>query len=276
MTVDAPVPSFEVDTALEPRAPGLWRAVVPEHWFVGRGPNGGLLAALATRAMIETVADPDRPPRSLTVHFLAAPAAGPLDVRCVAERVGRATTALSLRLEQEGRPVALGLGACMRWRTGEVEWRDGGPPEVPPPSALAGVPHDAPGVPAFMANYDMRWAIGSPAFDDGAQAQVGGWIRTAAPRPADPILLAALSDAWAPAAFLRLPTPAAVPTLDLTVHWRAPTDPADPHPWVLGVFSSRHSAGGVWEEDGELWSTDGGLLAQSRQLAIVRGRAAAA
>jgi acyl-CoA thioesterase len=30
------------------------------------------------------------------------------------------------------------------------------------------------------------------------------------------------------------------------------------------------SAGGVWEEDGELWSEDGVLLAQSRQLAIIR------
>ena len=40
--------------------------------------------------------------------------------------------------------------------------------------------------------------------------------------------------------------------------------------WVLADYRSRFSAGGVWEEDGELWALDGTLLAQSRQLALIR------
>jgi acyl-CoA thioesterase len=40
--------------------------------------------------------------------------------------------------------------------------------------------------------------------------------------------------------------------------------------WVLADYRSRISAGGVWEEDGELWAPDGTLLAQSRQLALIR------
>jgi hypothetical protein len=36
------------------------------------------------------------------------------------------------------------------------------------------------------------------------------------------------------------------------------------------VFESRMSAGGTWEEDGELWTSGGVLLAQSRQLAMIR------
>ena len=39
--------------------------------------------------------------------------------------------------------------------------------------------------------------------------------------------------------------------------------------WYLVTFSSRLSAEGFAEEDGELWSRDGRLLAQSRQLALV-------
>ena len=99
----------------------------------------------------------------------------------------------------------------------------------------------------------------------------GAWMRAAEPRPADPVLLAALTDAWIPAAFAHMDQPTFVPTIDLTIHWRAaPGVPAGEHPWVLGLFTTRLGAGGTWEEDGELWSEDGVLLAQSRQLAIVR------
>jgi hypothetical protein len=65
--------------------------------------------------------------------------------------------------------------------------------------------------------------------------------------------------------------PSFVPTIDLTIHWRAPLDAVrGEHPWVLGLFSTSLGAGGTWEEDGQLWSEEGVLLAQSRQLAIVR------
>ena len=57
---------FDADTALE-GADGRWRAEVKEHWFVQRGPNGGLVAALATRALAD-LAGPEQSPRSLSLH----------------------------------------------------------------------------------------------------------------------------------------------------------------------------------------------------------------
>jgi acyl-CoA thioesterase len=38
--------------------------------------------------------------------------------------------------------------------------------------------------------------------------------------------------------------------------------------WVLGRFATRTARDGLLEEDCELWSRDGLLLAQSRQLAL--------
>lgn len=251
---------FDSDTALEPTGAGRWRASVSEHWFVESGPNGGFIAALAARAMGD-LAGPDRPPRLLTLHYLAPPRAGPIVLEAGVERAGRSTTFVSLRLRQDDRTVALGLGCSAVWRDDQPAWDALERPGVPPPGEVAPLAHIE-GTPRFLANYELR-PLDAP--------RVGGWIRTARPRAADPILFAALTDAWVPSAFPKLEHPSFVPTIDLTIHWRAPADAAPgEHPFVLGLFSTRLGAGGVWEEDGELWSEDGRLLAQSRQLAIVR------
>lgn len=257
--------SFAADTALEPLAEGLWRAVVPDHWFIVTGPNGGWVAAVLARALQEAAG---RPPRSLTVHFLEAPAAGPVEIAATVERAGGSTSFLSLRMSQEGRPVALALGVCAQWRDGAPEWRDAVAPPIPPPEECTPIDPERTGVPEFWRNYEGRAASGRPG--QGEPGEVAGWIRTAAPSPLDAPLLAALTDAWLPAAFVRIAEPVLAPTLDLTIHWRAPPPAGDPHPWTKIVVRTGTGAGGVWEEDGELWSPDGTLLAQSRQLAIVR------
>lgn len=260
--------AFDRDTALVTTAPGRWSADVPRGWFVGTGPNGGWIAAVLTRAMMLAVDDDARPPRSLTVHFLAAPAAGPVEVSATVERAGSTTSALSLRMEQDGQPVALALGVCATWREGQPGWADAAPPAFPAPEEALRIDPERTPVPDFWRNYDGRAAAGVPG--SGEPGLVGGWIRTAEPRHRDPVLIAALTDAWMPVAFARLDEAAVVPTLDLTIHWRAPLSGADPHPWTQIAMRSTTAAGGVWEEDGELWSQDGVLLAQSRQLAIVR------
>ena len=249
---------FDADTALE-GAGGRWRAEVKEHWFVQRGPNGGLVAALATRALVD-LAGAEQSPRSLSLHYLAPPEAGELEVRAAVERAGRTTTFASIRVLQGGTTVAYGLGACSAWREGQPSWDVLERPDVPPPAEIASL--DTDGAFPFLANYEMR-PLSAP--------HNGAWMRTAQSRPADPVLLAALTDAWIPAAFAHMEEPNFVPTIDLTIHWRAaPGVPAGDHPWVLGLFSTRLGAGGTWEEDGELWSEDGVLLVHSRQLAIVR------
>jgi acyl-CoA thioesterase len=246
-------------------------ARIERRWWVVRGPNGGYLAAILLRALEARVGDPARRPRSLTVHYLAPPAEGDATVETRVEREGRSVTTLSARLVQDGRTMALALAAFASARRGPA-FRDRRMPEVPPPTALARrEPVGGQALP--MAEQVVAWpAIGPPPFSGAPESVTGGWLRLADPEPLDHPQLALLTDAWLPAVFSRMTVPAAVPTVDLTIHFREPI-PADPDPEAcyLGVFGATVGAEGFVEEDGEIWSPDGRLLAQSRQLCLAVG-----
>ena len=125
----------------------------------------------------------------------------------------------------------------------------------------------------MLQNYRVRPALGDQAFS-GGEPRNGAWIRTREPRLLDPPLAAALLDTWFPAPFVRLDEPRGAPTIDYTVHFRSPLPPAgaSPEDAYLVAFESKIARHGFFEEDGELWSADGVLLAQSRQLALLLHR----
>jgi acyl-CoA thioesterase len=261
-------PGLLEDSRLEPAGPGRWRATITERWWILQGPYGGYVAALLMRALLAVVDDPARPPRSLAVHFLDAPAAGEVEIIAAVERAGRSVTSVSLRMEQAGRPMALALASAGTWRDDQPEWGELRPPAVAGPEACPPVPGD--GLPPFMGNFDVRWAEGGTLGRPSGRARNVTWVRTRPAAPIDHVVATALSDTMLPAAFSRLGRLAIVPTLDLTIHFRAPL-PVAGDGWGLAVFESLSSAGGTWVEDGELWSAEGVLLAQSRQLAMIRG-----
>ena len=62
--------------------------------------------------------------------------------------------------------------------------------------------------------------------------------------------------------------PNAVPTIDLTIHFRSDLPlPAD---YTLMRFETRLSQGGFVEEDGWIWARDGRLIAHSRPVALLQ------
>jgi acyl-CoA thioesterase len=185
------------------------------------------------------------------------------------ERAGRSSTALSLRLEQEGRPIALALAGAAAWREGEPEWADVRPPAAPPPEDCPEL-RRVEGAPRFQERFDLRWVEGGFPGRPAERARHVSWMRLKEGGPLDHLAVTAMSDGWLPAAFSKLGRFVIVPTFDLTIHFRAPL-PA-PGEWLLAEYRSGFSAGGAWEEDGELWTQDGTLVAQSRQLAMMRER----
>jgi acyl-CoA thioesterase len=258
---------FDSGTAVHRTGENQFSAEIEgERWWVVRGPNGGFVAAILLNAMLEALGDPSRPVRSLTVHYPGAPQPGELHIAVVVERSGRTASYLSARATQDGRVVALALAAFSSAFQGQP-FQTASMPDVPAPEAMEAV--DVAGAPPFTRNFDYRFALGGPPFQEHEQAATGGWLRLKEPRALDAPLAAAYTDAWPPAIFWRLSNFAVVPTVDLTVHFREPlpfTGPdADDH--VFATFDSRRSTDGLWDENGELWSRDGRLLVQSRQLA---------
>jgi acyl-CoA thioesterase len=266
------LPAFDRDTWLEPAAqergqtPFLrWRGAVRPNWSNGDGPgiNGGLFAALTARASELATGIPAR---SLTIHYLAAPAVGEVEIAAAVPRQGRTTAFLRLEFAQEGVHVAQAVAVCTQWRADAPSFSDARPPDLAPLEDCLALDPNRSHMPPMLANYDLR-ADTRPEL----RPAIGGWIRTADPRPSDHVALAAMSDAFIPPAFFRTGEPVLVPTLELTMHFRGEPPEGD-HPWIGAIFNSRVAAGGVVEEDGELWSEDGRMLVQSRQLALMRRR----
>lgn len=257
--------AFDTATAVERVAPGRYRADVDETWHVRKGANGGVVAAVLLRALLAEVDDATRSPRSLTVHYPAAWDAGPTDIEVTIERAGRSMTTASARAWQDGRTVALALAAFSPpWPSVDVQ--DLAMPSVPPPESCPPLPR-VEGGPPFALHYDYRLAAGEPPFSGGRRAEAAAWMTPTDPTVLDYPLLAGLTDAFIPVVFITQTAPMMSPTVDLTVHFRNALPAGDAGPW-LGVFRTRTAAEGFMEEDGEVWSRGGVLLAQSRQLAL--------
>jgi acyl-CoA thioesterase len=258
---------FARATAIEPAGAGAWTATLDAAWSSKAGLNGGYLAAIVLRAMTAELDDASRQARSLTCHYLRPPALGEARLEVALERSGRSVSTLSARLSQAGRLCVAALAAFAVELEGAADYA-GAPPTVPPPERVP-VLAPPPDVP-MVARFESRPAIGGPPFGGAPEAETGGWLRFAEAQPLDAPALAMYVDAWLPSSWTLLTRPAAAPTVDLTVHFRAPAAALQivDEP-VLAVFRSRTAAEGFFEEDGELWSPDGVLLAQSRQLALL-------
>jgi acyl-CoA thioesterase len=269
--------AFDADTAVIGAGDGVYDATISDRWSVPRGPNGGYIAALMLRAFAAEVGDPDRAPRSLTLHYLRPPVPGePAQVHVAVERAGRTLTSLSARLVQGGRTMVVALAAFAADFPTAADYASPAPDVGPPPAELHTV-GPGPGVPEIALRTALQPAFGALADGGvrmaagGDQALVGGWLRLAEPRVADAAAVAFYCDAWLPAPFALLKAPAPAPTIDLTIHFRArlPHSGMAADAPVLARFSSTTSHGGFFEEDGSIWAPDGTLLAQSRQLALL-------
>jgi acyl-CoA thioesterase len=238
-------------------------------WNIGANPNGGYLLALAVAALRQAVpAHPD--PLSVTVHYLRPGLSGQgcrVDVQVL--RAGRSLSTVRATLSQDGGACLEVLAAMGSLGVPAAPVLSLPMPDIPPPDQCLSRSPGEQGVPLpILDRLDIRLHPLEARAGSAGKAQVSGWIRLADGRAPDALACLLFADAFPPAVFGLLGAVGWVPTIELTVHLRRRPAPG----WMLGRFNAHDLCDGRVIEDGALWDADGQLVAQSRQLALVRLR----
>lgn len=263
--------AFDRVTAVTPLGGGRYGVEIDPGWQIRVGPNGGYLAAMLLRSATHELADAAYPPRSLSLHYLRPAQPGPAVIEVETVRAGRTVTAMAVRLLQGDVLRVTGMATFSRRREAPQILHHA-MPDVPPPDRLPrNMPQDSP----LRAQLEQRLALGALPRSGADEARAGGWMRLAdGPRALDAPLLALYCDVWPPAVLSWAGGErdvGAVPTVDLSIHFRS--DLADlclpDDAYVLVHFHTHTAREGYLVEDGEVWSADGQLLAQARQMALM-------
>ncbi|MEX0768199.1 MAG: thioesterase family protein [Microthrixaceae bacterium] len=270
--------TFSSQTAVTRIDKGRYSAEMDRSWWIVSGPNGGYVATIVLRAICAEVDEPRRSPRSISLQFLRVPQEGEVLIEVVVERSGRSVSNVSARMTQNGQLLVMAMAVLAESRESSLSFdelpglpllADGS--VVPTADQLDEESLDASREVPMSGHYEQRWVIGGPPFEPlpfgQSLARTGGWLRPVGGEPIDALTLTAMTDAWLPPIFSRVSETLLVPTVDLTIHLRGL--PADPYDFCFVLFESPVARDGYLIEHGQIFDSQGLLLAESRQLAVV-------
>jgi acyl-CoA thioesterase len=257
---------FDTDTRVEARNEGDFMATVTDRWnALGGGPNGGYSLAICLQALRGVMPLPD--PLVVSGFFLRPAVAGPAEVMTEVARSGRRTATGEARLVQKGKEIVRAVATFTDFeRASGRTLVLNEPPRLPRPEecvdVLAGV--SMPGL-SIIDRIDYRMPVvpGWLKGESSNRPNMDFWMRFKDGRDADLMSLPMLVDAAAPVV-LEIGEPGSF-TMELTVHVRARPVGG----WLACRVATRHVIGGYHEEDFEIWDSEGNLVAQSRQMAVL-------
>jgi acyl-CoA thioesterase len=243
----------------------------PDYWaFVG--PFGGATAATILRALIEhPQASGD--PLALTVNYCAPIAEGPFDLDVRLVKANRSSQHWCVELTQ-GAEVATLATAVFATRRPSWSLQPAQMPQATPFEQIKPYPNIA----ASWANqYDFRFVEGGPDFRSGAKAQPQSalttvWIGDRKPRKIDALSLVAMSDAFFGRIFHVRNELVPFGTVSLTTYFHADAEDLaqDSITRVLAVADAKIFHKSYQDQNGELWSPSGRLLATTTQIAYFK------
>ncbi|MGN9847469.1 thioesterase family protein [Nonomuraea sp. H19] len=258
---------FDQDTRSTPAGTDTYTAQLTDRWNTASGnPNGGYLMAVGVRALQQHSELPD--PLVASAFFLRPGTPGEAQIHVETVRQGRRTSTSEARMHQDGKEI-LRIVATFA----DLEQADGRTlslatmPDLPTPDELVDPLADIalPGITVadrveYRVTQPPGWLLGQPSGDPSMTF----WMRFADGREPDLVSLPFLADAAYPAVMELGELPSA--TIELTIHLRNRPAPG----WLACQINTRHLTGGFHEEDCDIWDSQGTLIAQSRQLAILQ------
>lgn len=255
---------FDRDSKLDQLGNGRFGVVVPHRWSTGPGANGGFVAGLLARAALHNT-KPGHDLRTLTVNYLRPSTPGPAEIDLNTIHAGRTLHLVDITLHREGKPLAIARATLATRREAVHQFLDRQSPDFPPPESLEPVDwYDDPNY--LRARFDTRFVVGGRPPIELDRCESSSWLRTVDHAPVTNPLLVAMTDTSLPPPVMR-PPHLGTSTLNLTVHVFEPID--DPIDDFLAVTNhSTVARDGYIDTDTEVWTRDGRLLAQGRQLSI--------
>ena len=243
---------------------------LPEDWMQGRAGYGGLLGALALKAMRSHV-PLARKVRSLLISFVGPVGPEAFSIHTHVLRSGKAVTHVEAKLVQKETVRCVVLGSFGGDRESAIRIVPAPRPEMVEPANAIELPYIDGLTPVFTRHFAYRWALGELPFSGKGGREIGGWIQFR--EPTDCLTeewLVALADAWPTPvlAMLKAPAPASTVTWEMGfVHLDRQT--CTENDW-WGYHSTVDSAeNGYVHERGAIWDPEGRLAVFSRQTATV-------
>lgn len=264
---------FADETAVErdpaggpPGVGGRYRATIGEAWNLRPIPQGGIVSAIALRAMTAELDDPDQRLRTLHTTFAAQVADGPVDVDVEVLRRGRSMSHLRAEVRNPDATRGHLTTAVFGSRRQGFAFVDLEPPVVPRPEECPSFRDPLPdGVEGFVPmrfwteRVEGRAAIGHAPWEDYEpdRAERAMWYRFDEPPmlddgTLDPLSLVVLVDTMPGAVGEKVGPIGSMwfaPSVDLTVHLLDECR----SPWVLAHNRARHAGDGYASADMALW-----------------------